>query len=284
MVGVVFLSASFAFSYQEVKELSLPAEGIKKLEIRCGAGFLEVVGREELEEIQVTAEIVVTGTSEEKARKFIRKRAKLSLEKIGEKAVLVSQFRQHHVNLFSFGKKHIDLTVNVPKKMPLQIDDGSGWVRIENIVGNIDLDDGSGSIKIVNIAGNVDLDDGSGEIWIENIVGNVDLDDGSGEIRAEKIEGNMEIDDGSGETEVKDVAGDVWIDDGSGNIDMKGILGSVSIVDGSGSIYVEDVQGGVEVSDGSGSINIDGVERNVTIKRDGSGGVNIRNVKGKVAQ
>jgi len=266
LVGVVFLSACFAFSYQEAKELSLPAEGIKKLEIRCGAGFLEVVGREDLEEIQVTAEIVVKGASEEKAKKFIRKRAKLSLEKIGEKAVLVSLFRQPQPIFFSFREKLINLTVNVPENITLRIDDGSGLIRIENIAGNVDLDDGSGSIKIVNIAGELDIEDGSGDI------------------RVDKIEGNMEIDDGSGEMEAKNIAGDVRIDDGSGSIDMKGILGSVSIVDGSGSIYLEDVQGDVEVSDGSGSINIDGVERDVTIKRDGSGSVNIRNVKGKVAK
>jgi DUF4097 and DUF4098 domain-containing protein YvlB len=266
LVGVVFLSATFAFSYQEVKELNLTAEGIKQLEIRCGAGSLEVVGREDLGEIQVTAEIVVKGASEKKAERFIKERMKLSLEKIGEKAVLVSKFKQPHPILFSFKEKVINLTVNVPKTMPLRIDDGSGSMKIGNIKGNVVIDDGSGSMNI------------------EDITGKVEIDDGSGSIRAEKIEGNMEIDDGSGEVEVKNVSGDVWIDDGSGSIEMRGILGSVSIIDGSGSIYVEDVQGDVEVSDGSGSININGVDRDVTIKRAGSGSVNIRNVKGKISK
>jgi len=266
LVGVVFLSATFAFSYQEVKELSLPAEGIKNLEIRCGAGSLEVVGREDLQEIQVTAEIVVKGEREEKAKKFIRERMKLSLDKIGEKAVLVSKFKQSHPVLFSFREKLINLTVNVPKNMPLTIDDGSGWIRIENIAGNVDIDDGSGSMRIVNVTGELHLEDGSGDI------------------RAEKIKGNMEIDDGSGEIELRDISGDVKVDDGSGEIDMVEIFGNASIVDGSGSIYVKDVQGDVEVSDGSGSINIDGVERDVTIKRDGGGGVNIKNVKGRIAK
>jgi len=266
LVGVVFLSATFAFSYQEVKELNLPAEGIKELKIRCGAGSLEVVGREDLQEIQVTAEIAVKGEREEKAKKFIRERMKLSLDKIGEKAVLVSKFKQPQPILFSFREKLINLTVNVPKNMSLNIDDGSGWMRIENIAGNVDIDDGSGSIKIVNVTGELHLEDGSGEI------------------RAEKIEGDMVIDDGSGGIALRDISGDVKIDDGSGNIEMKGILGSVSVVDGSGSIYAGDVQGDVEVSDGSGSINIDGVERDVTIKRDGGGGVNIKNVKGRIAK
>ncbi len=266
LVGVVFLSATLAFSYQEVKELNLSAEGIKELEIRCGAGSLEVVGREDLGEIQVSAEIVVKGASEKRAERFIMERMKLSLEKVGEKAVLVSKFKQPHPFLFSFKEKEINLTVNVPKKMPLRIDDGSGSIKIGHIEGNVVIDDGSGSMKI------------------EDITGKVEIDDGSGSIHAEKIEGDIELDDGSGDVEMKNVAGDVWIDDGSGSIEMRGILGSVSIVDGSGSIHVEDVQGGVEVSDGSGSINVNGVGRDVIIKRDGSGSVNIRNVKGKISK
>jgi len=266
LVAVLFLSATFAFPYQEIKELNLTAEGIKELEIRCGAGSLEVVGREDLGEIQVTAEIVVQGASEKKAEKYIMEWVKLSLEKIGEKAVLVSKFKQPHPILFSFKEKEINLTVNVPKKMPLRIDDGSGSMKVGHIEGNVFIDDGSGSMKI------------------EDITGKVEIDDGSGSIQAEKIEGDMEIDDGSGDVEMKNVAGDVWIDDGSGSIEMRGILGSISIVDGSGSIYVEDVKGDVEVSDGSGSINVNGVERNVIIKRAGSGSVNIRNVKGKISK
>lgn len=246
LLGLIFLSANLAFSYQDVRELSLPAEGIKKLEIRCGAGFLEVRGREDLQRIEVMAEIKVSGLREEKAQKFINEKVRLSLEKKREKAVLLSKFHEPVSVFFSFREKLINLTVNVPKNMSLSINDGSGWVKIENIAGE------------------------------------VEIDDGSGEIQVEKIDGGMEIDDGSGEIEMKSISGDVFIEDGSGEIEMKGILGSVSIVDGSGSIYVEDVQGGVEISDGSGSINIDGVERDVTIKRDGSGGVNIRNVKGKI--
>jgi DUF4097 and DUF4098 domain-containing protein YvlB len=266
LVGVVFLSATFAFSYQEVKELSLSAEGIKKLEIRCGAGSLEVLGKEDLEEIQVIAEIVFKGVSEERAKKFIRERIKLSIKKTGEKAILVSKFKQFRPILFSFKERVINMTVNVPKNMPLQIDDGSGWLRIENITGNVDIDDGSGSMEILNVTGELHLEDSSGDV------------------RVEKIKGNMEIDDSSGDLKVKNISGDVKIDDGSGEIDMVGIFGNVAIDDGSGTIYVRDVQGEVVVSDGSGSINIDGVERDVTIKSDGSGSVNIKNVKGKIAK
>jgi len=45
-----------------------------------------------------------------------------------------------------------------------------------------------------------------------------------------------------------------------------------------------DVLGDVTIIDGSGSIRVNGVEKDVIIKRDGSGSVNIANVKGKVVK
>jgi hypothetical protein len=46
----------------------------------------------------------------------------------------------------------------------------------------------------------------------------------------------------------------------------------------------KDVLGDVAIIDGSGSIRVNGVEKNVIIKRDGSGRVNISNVKGRVVK
>ena len=111
---------------------------------------------------------------------------------------------------------------------------------------------------------NLVIEDGSGYTEIENLKGNINIHDGSGSLTIEKIIGDVDVNDGSGRLEIRDIEGDVEIDDNSGSILVRDILGSV---------YVED---------GSGSITINGVERNVVIGDDGSGGVSIRNVKGKV--
>ena len=246
-IALFFLCISFIFPHEEVKNLKISSEGIELLEIECGAGFLEVVGHDALGNIEVKAEIILDGQSPEKAKDFIRKRVELTLEKRGNRAVLISKIDSSG-SIFSWGNKVINLTVNLPKNMDLDVDDGSGSIIIENIRGNIDMEDGSGTLEIKDVTGDMNIEDGSGIIDIENIDGNIDIDDNSGEIRAEKISGEISIDDGSG------------------------------------SINIKDVEGPVTVSDGSGSINIDGVEKDVIIKDDGSGGVKIRNVKGKVIQ
>ncbi len=245
IVAVFFLCASFSFAYEDVRNLSLSAKGIDELEIDCGAGFLKVYGKQGLNTIKVEAEIVLEGKSDKNAEEFLKKYLDLSLEKRGSRAVLTSGFKEYR-SLFSFRNKLINLTVSIPAEMDLDVDDGSGYITIEDIAGNLVIDDGSGDIEIVNNKGNVDVDDGSGEV------------------------------------ELEEITGDVSVDDGSGDVSVEGVSGDVSVDDGSGSIIIRNVGGSVTVRDGSGSISIDGVEKDVSIPSDGSGSVRINNVKGKV--
>lgn len=260
---MLILCSTLAFSYDEVKHLSLSAVGIEQLEIQCGAGYLEVDGIEGLEKIEVRAEIVLKGLSEGQAQRYIKKYVKLSLEKRGNTAVLISKIRSSS-SFFNWGEKKINLTVKVPKNIDLDVEDGSGSITIESIIGKLDIEDGSGSIDIEGITGSLEICDGSGSIGIENITGNIEIDDGSGTINVKSINGNIDIDDGSGEIEARDIAGEVLIDDGSGSIDIR------------------NADGDVEISDGSGSIYINGIEKDVIIKRDGSGSVKVVNVKGNI--
>ncbi|MGD2245246.1 MAG: hypothetical protein PVI11_01735 [Candidatus Aminicenantes bacterium] len=244
-VAVFFLCASFTLAYEDVRNLSLSAKGINQLEINCGSGFLKVKGQKGLTDIKVEAEIVLEGRSEKDAEEFIKKYLDLSLEKRGSRAVLKSGFKSYR-SLFSFGSKVVNLTVSLPTEMDLDVDDGSGYITIGDIEGNLVIDDGSGDIEIVNTKGDVDVNDGSGEIELEEINGDVSVDDGSGETKVEGVSGNVSVDDGSG------------------------------------TIVIRNIGGNVTVKDGSGSIIIDGVEKDVYIPSDGSGSVRINNVKGQV--
>ena len=48
----------------------------------------------------------------------------------------------------------INLDVELPENIALQVDDGSGSIEIENIGGPVTVDDGSGSMSIKDIQGN----------------------------------------------------------------------------------------------------------------------------------
>lgn len=241
---VLFVSLE-AFPVRDIKQLSLEARGIEKFDVDCGSGFLKIYGETNRDEIEVEAEIILDGMSERKAEDFMRNRVRLSLKTRGDTACLIADI-DSKFSLFSWGSREINLTVRMPSELAMQVEDGSGTIWIDNIHNNIQVDDGSGNMMIRNVTGLVRIDDGSGEI------------------------------------ECVDVGGDVEIDDGSGDISLEMIGGAVDIEDGSGSIRVDEAVGDVTIQDGSGSIMVDRVQRNVIIQTDGSGGVDISRVEGRV--
>ncbi len=218
---------SIAFAFEKTERMSLSAEGIDKLVIDCGSGFLYITGEESLKSIEVEAEIVVKGKSEKDIEDYVENYVKLELKKQGNKAVLASMFKNQFPRI-NFRTRVINLTVRVPKNMGLEVDDGSGEVKIEHIDGNLQIDDGSGEIEVRDILGDVDIDDGSGTIDVRNVTGNVSIDDGSGTIKVSDIGKNVKVSDGSGSIYIDGVVGDVIIkDDGSGGVSIKNVSGRV---------------------------------------------------------
>ncbi len=262
---ILFLSllVGLAFAKDEnTRYLSLESEGIEQLVIECGAGFLKVTGKEGLDKIQVQAEIKSDGLSTKKLQKGLT----LTLDSDGNTAKLVSKFDNSGFMdwLFQSGEVQINLTITVPRKMNLDIYDGSGFIKIKNIDGNTEVKDGSGELTMKSVKGKVVITDGSGEIFLNNISGDCRLIDGSGGITIEEIKGQTSITDGSGDLEIRRAEGDI------------------DIVDGSGDISIEHVVGNITLSDGSGDINVNEVEGDLVITFAGSGGVYTNNISGKI--
>jgi hypothetical protein len=226
IITIIFLTVPLAFSAQVDKTLKLPAEGISKLGIDCGAGFLKVHGVDGLGAIEVRAEIRARGIDQDEMKKFIEDHVRLTLENKGGRAVLTSQIKDH--GPFFFRDSVIDLTVAVPKKIDLSIDDGSGEIDVRDILGNLSVDDGSGELRVENIQGNLEIDDGSGEIEVRGITGDVKVDDGSGCLSVFDVGGSLTIDDGSGDIEVDGVGKDLILKEtGSGGLHFRNVKGQV---------------------------------------------------------
>ncbi|NVJ60950.1 MAG: hypothetical protein HWE27_11200 [Gammaproteobacteria bacterium] len=246
------LSAS-GFDIEEVRDLTLDASGASKLRIDAGAGFLKVKGVEGLSEVRVTAELMVDEDN-----------YNLTLNKSGNKIVLVADANPENESSWWSDSPFINLTVELPKEMALDIDDGSGEIVIEQVNGDIDLEDGSGAISIIDIVGNLNVKDGSGSFSLKNQKGSLVLDDGSGSINIANVDGNVDIEDGSGSTTVDQ------------------ITGKLNVEDGSGSLSISHVDGHVTIDDGSGGISLSHLANGVTILNEGSGGLSMSDVSGKV--
>ena len=221
----LFASAAFAADYEENRDLTLKTNGIGVLEIDAGAGSLTIVGESGRDEISVSAKIVVPDSDDEKGRRKIESDMVLILEQNGDAGILKSYFEK---GAFNFGDgPSIHLTVQVPMRLGLNVDDGSGSVTIENVHGDIVVDDGSGSISMTNVGGSIDIEDGSGSIRISGAGGDVRIDDGSGSISVSDVAGSVVVDDGSGGIDVANVAQDfIILDDGSGGVDYENVAGN----------------------------------------------------------
>lgn len=223
----VFALALPAFSTQLEKKLTLPAEGIRGISVEAGAGSLKIEGVEGLSSIEVAAEIIVKGVRDKNVDDFLNDHLRFSLEKNGTEAVLKSYFEFSGFRFFS-GEAVVNLTVRLPKAMDLEVDDGSGWMTVNNIRGEVRIEDGSGELTVTNIEGNLIVDDGSGEIEVRNVTGNVRVDDGSGSMTIVGVGGTVTVDDGSGGISIEDVARDVvFHSTGSGGVDTRNVRGRI---------------------------------------------------------
>lgn len=214
----------YSAGYEEERELTLAAGGLQTLRIEAGAGSLRVAGAPGVDQITVSALLQVEERDPDEARALIEQGLRLSLERDGNRAVLVADFDR--VGWRGRGGA-VALRVEVPEGMVLDIDDSSGSIGIRGTKADVTIDDGSGSIEISDVA-TVDLVDGSGSIKVSDASGDVTIEDGSGSILVERVGGTVRIDDGSGSIRVSDVAKDLIIEDaGSGSVNIAGVQGTV---------------------------------------------------------
>jgi len=241
LILILLLTGSTVFAYQDSREMQLSARDIESFSINCGAGFLKVIGEKNRHTIQVTADIRSRRLTPARAKQVINRSLELKLRQQGNRAVLVSRISSHPGNDLM-----VDLTVYVPERFHLDINDGSGEMIVRDIAGIVTIDDGSGGMDLLNLGSAVHIDDGSGAITLKNAGGDVDIEDGSGVILVSRVNGNLTVDDSSGEIRIAGVGGNVRIRDGSGSINIREVGQDVHIIEaGSGGLHISQVKGNI---------------------------------------
>lgn len=219
------------------RSLTLETSRLHGLEIDAGAGHMVITGHsDDIDRITVDAKIKSDKYSHsEDLASALDNDMLFTLKRDSGFAKLVAKNKK---KMFNNPEISIHLDVKVPADFDLEIDDGSGHIKIFDVSGNISIDDGSGHTELTNTSGSVTIDDGSGHIEISG-AHDVKIDDGSGHVKLNNITGNVFIEDGSGDVKAHSVAGDFEVDDGSGSIKVKGLEGEFTLIDdGSGHVSV----------------------------------------------
>ncbi|MGM0631902.1 MAG: hypothetical protein ACQETO_01880 [Pseudomonadota bacterium] len=262
---LAFMISSMAMA-EECKDIdfTLDADNIRALALDTGAGYLDITGASDSDDIEVNARACADSRRQLDEMDVLYQRRGNTWEvetEVGNARDGFSVF-----SLFDFNSQaRIDMDVRVPAGLLLEVDDGSGAINVRNVTGELRIEDGSGSIGISQFTGPVDIDDGSGGIDVHDVNGRVHVNDGSGSITIARTM-DVTVRDGSGSIAIRDIEGNVHIPD-----------------DGSGSIRIERVSGNVLVDDdGSGGIHVEGVRGDFTARSTGSGDVLYRDVDGRV--
>ena len=234
--------------YTSPRNADVDARGAKTIEVRAGAGSLRIEGRPGISEVHVR------GTARASSRGRLAD-IKLIAERRGDIVYIKSDMPDDNGTGFwnavrgDWGNMQLDLVIEVPETVPLDVEDGSGESKFIG-VGPLKLVDGSGNLEINGAKGDVSVDDGSGNMKIENVEGAVHVTDGSGEITARNIVGDFVVeDDGSGGIDVASVGGSMRVEeDGSGGIDVDRVAGDFVVGrKGSGSIRSSGVKGKIDI-------------------------------------
>ena len=228
--------------YDRDIDLELDLSNSDELAIAAGAGSLEITGK------PGASKAVIRGRACASKEDWLEKSTVETSG--GARAEITVELPQDRGSWFSWGDDYayIDLEVEVPASMELEVSDSSGHMWLQN-VGAVAIKDSSGDIELTGAGGAVTVNDSSGDIEMEDVDGDVTLRDSSGGIYGTDIEGSVLVErDSSGNIRFEDVSGDIIVQrDSSGNIKVMDVGGDFRVLkDGSGSITSENVKGEVE--------------------------------------
>jgi hypothetical protein len=234
--------------YTAPRNADVNASGARSIRIEAAAGILKVEGRSGISTVRVR------GTARSDRRNLLDE-IKLIAERRGDEVFIKADMPENRGffdrNRYDYNNVVLDLVIEVPNSISLDVSDGSGEAEFVN-AGPLELADGSGEIHVRGARGDVRITDGSGNITIEGVQGSVRVNDGSGNIRTRDVTGNFVVgDDGSGDIDASGIGGTMRVEnDGSGNIDAGRIAGDLVVDhDGSGSIRYDTVKGRVSIPD-----------------------------------
>lgn len=183
-------------------------EGISRIEV--DARFLEVRYDGEEELTTVTLDGILESS---KSGAY-----QIEFEKVG--STLKVELEQ--VGKFGSGNHRGHIFLKGPKEMVLNLENGSGAVRVFNVIApNLEVNVGSGAVEMhLNAIDETKLQVGSGSIGVFNHQGEVNAVSGSGRVDLEGVRGSASIKTSSGSVSVKNLEGFLTAEVGSGTIDL----------------------------------------------------------------
>ena len=226
--------------FEKIIDKTLDVSGSDSLTISASAGDLDVIG--------------VAGSGRVCASKEDWLQDSDVNTTGGSRATIETKLPNSDGGWISWGNNYVwmDLKIEVPYDLALEINDSSGDMFLDNIA-EVQVKDSSGDIDIKGARGPVSISDSSGDIEVNKVEGNLTIEsDSSGDIEVSEIYGTVLVmKDSSGDIEAYNVSENFIVErDSSGDIRAEDVGGDFRVLkDGSGGIISSGVKGAVEIPD-----------------------------------
>lgn len=211
--------------YTAERSAVVGAERAREVLVDARAGSLRIVGVPGLREVRVRGEACASSRD-------LLEQIQIEAGASGDAVRVAALIPDNDNRVWGRNRTaQLDLVVEVPAGMPLDVRDSSGSIDIRD-VGSLTLEDSSGGIEISGVQGDVRLTDSSGSIDVRDVSGSVIIErDSSGGISISRVRGDVHVRrDSSGAIEVADVGGDFSVGrDGSGGIRYHDVAGNIDI-------------------------------------------------------
>ena len=250
VVAALLLAPLTAFAapckFEAPRNLQLDLTDVKSVHIDVHSQDLHVVGSDSNKGLNLTGRACASD-------KATLEQLQVTQQRDGDQLRIDIGGNSHFsFNLFGRSYANLEVTVQLPANMPLNVGVGSGDADVHG-VQELQSIVGSGDLHVRQVAGKFSTSVGSGDVDATD-VGSLDVGSvGSGDLKASGIKGDAKV-------------GSV----GSGDVTLRRVGGSVNAGTlGSGDFSVNDVAGDFTLgAKGSGDVNHSGVKGKVNVPHD----------------
>ena len=267
-VGIdVFDITGNDYMYTEHYEKDVPAGS--SIEIINRYGNVEVTPSE-TDRITVDVAKTVVAANQEQADN-LAKVLTYSIVEEGSRYRVISTYNRDQNS--SRGRRFkTSLTVHVPTRSNLNVNNRNGSVEISGLTGDQNLTNAFGEVTLQNISGRVQIRNRNDRVIVEDITGATEIVNEFGNVEGRRINGSVGVRDRNATVELDEIKGDAKVSNAFGSTSAKNIQGSLS---------VDTRNGGVDAINVGSDVTVDNQFENVKLE-DVKGVVNVKNRNGSV--
>jgi hypothetical protein len=225
--------------FQQPFTQQIPIDGVEVFSLNMLPGNLQLQSKPDATNISIRATRFIRIEDRANAQLALEGLA-LRTERINGRLNVISML-QDDLESLGCSEYRMDLIVQYPETMPIQVVVDRGHTILTNIQGACSLEQSSGQIEIFDGNGEIDVRLESGDVQLVNTSGTLNVTTEQGNITASKPDGKLQL---------KAVGGKIIVDAPKASLDIENVDGDVRIV------AMDGLFGDVEVKAENGNISM----------------------------